>query len=254
QAESEAIVNTWKPDILGTQGLLCLYTVPRSIYDAMFPITIDPKPDQLVRVGMIFDRVGYEGTQLQSLPRLTQKIERICAELNSPTHSGERNQQARAEFCALRNFSEPLIATKLQSESAYNGAAKLLEQWSDEKSQTTRQPNDASERGPGAEWFQALPYESRPTLLSDSLLESTGYAWFPPFIAAHDSSVLGNTQSYRKQHGFMELKIWWDEESQSFYRAPGSLVKMIRFQNALTFAEAERLCAQRWGQWSDSDK
>ncbi|MEZ5329705.1 MAG: M56 family metallopeptidase [Verrucomicrobiales bacterium] len=254
QAESEAIVNTWKPDILGTQGLLCLYTVPRSIYDAMFPITIDPKPDQLVRVGMIFDRVGYEGTQLQSLPRLTQKIERICAELNSPTQSGERNQQARAEFCALRNFSEPLIATKLQSESAYNGAAKLLEQWSDEKSQTTRQPNDASERGPGAEWFQALPYESRPTLLSDSLLESTGDAWFPPFIAADDSSVPDNTQSYWKQHGFMELKIWWDEESQSFHRAPGSLVEMMKFQNALTFAEAERLCAQRWGQWSDSDK
>jgi len=47
--EARAMVDTWSRSYFRTFGLRVLYTVPRTWTDRLLPLTIDPKPDALVR-------------------------------------------------------------------------------------------------------------------------------------------------------------------------------------------------------------
>ncbi len=56
-AEAKAIVASWRSDLLHPWQVLVISRMPDSLYDKMFPLTVSPKPDKLVRVGMVFDRL-----------------------------------------------------------------------------------------------------------------------------------------------------------------------------------------------------
>jgi len=49
EKEARAMVNTWR-DSWFEEGLRVFYLVPRAAADAILPLTLDPKPDELVRV------------------------------------------------------------------------------------------------------------------------------------------------------------------------------------------------------------
>lgn len=52
--EAKALVDTWKARMFETPGLNLFYRLPQSEYDAAMPITIMPKPDAVIRVGLIY--------------------------------------------------------------------------------------------------------------------------------------------------------------------------------------------------------
>lgn len=70
EAESQAIVETWKPDLLDRAGLLVISRISPALYEQMFPLKITPKPDELVRVGMVFDTLAGQGQRMAWLPSL----------------------------------------------------------------------------------------------------------------------------------------------------------------------------------------
>ena len=57
EAEARAIVQSWKPDLLHPWQILVISRMPGNLYDTMFPLSVSPKPDKLLRVGMVFDRL-----------------------------------------------------------------------------------------------------------------------------------------------------------------------------------------------------
>jgi hypothetical protein len=50
EREAQAMVNTWRDSWFEEDGLRVLYTLPREWTDRTLPITLDPRPRQLVRV------------------------------------------------------------------------------------------------------------------------------------------------------------------------------------------------------------
>ena len=50
QREAQAMVNTWRDSWFEENGLRVLYTLPREWTDRTLPLTLDPKPRELVRV------------------------------------------------------------------------------------------------------------------------------------------------------------------------------------------------------------
>ena len=52
--EARALHVAWDREFFATDGLRALTVIPQWLYDAMLPIEIDPKPGELVRVGIIW--------------------------------------------------------------------------------------------------------------------------------------------------------------------------------------------------------
>jgi hypothetical protein len=52
--EAKSLVDTWKARMFETPGLNLFYRLPQSEYDAAMPITVTPKPDSTIRVGLIY--------------------------------------------------------------------------------------------------------------------------------------------------------------------------------------------------------
>ncbi|MEM9073725.1 MAG: hypothetical protein AAGE52_34865 [Myxococcota bacterium] len=54
--EAAALINTWAPELFEGDHARDIYFVSRAAYDRMLPLTIFPRPTELVRVGLVIDR------------------------------------------------------------------------------------------------------------------------------------------------------------------------------------------------------
>jgi hypothetical protein len=54
-AEARSLVETWR-DELFSPAPHAIYFVPREAYDRMLPLSIDPMPTELIRVGLVVER------------------------------------------------------------------------------------------------------------------------------------------------------------------------------------------------------
>lgn len=93
-AEAEGIVKVWESDLLKRLGVLVISPMPRELYDAMFPIAIEPKPDELVRVGLVFDTLPGQESRSAWLPGLEESLRKVGAQLASEVFS----ERAAAQF------------------------------------------------------------------------------------------------------------------------------------------------------------
>lgn len=53
--EARSLVETWRDELFSPTPH-ALYFVPRDAYDRMLPLSIDPMPTELVRVGLVIER------------------------------------------------------------------------------------------------------------------------------------------------------------------------------------------------------
>lgn len=51
--EALALTDLWQKRLFETPGLHLFYRLPQEIYDALMPLTLTPKPDSVVRVGLV---------------------------------------------------------------------------------------------------------------------------------------------------------------------------------------------------------
>ena len=103
--EARAMVNTWRTSYFTTEGLRVLFVLPQSWTDRFIPMTIDPKPAELVRV-----MVGRVELLTPARERLA---ETAIADLVSP----DADVRARA-FAVLREqgrYVEPIVRRTLLS-------------------------------------------------------------------------------------------------------------------------------------------
>lgn len=57
EAESRALLEAWGEEFFETPGLRAIAMIPRWLYDTLLPLTIEPEPDELVRVGLLWKEI-----------------------------------------------------------------------------------------------------------------------------------------------------------------------------------------------------
>ncbi|WP_437593464.1 hypothetical protein [Sorangium sp. So ce1000] len=107
--EAVAMVNTWKRQWFRTPGVRVLYLAPQAWTDASIPITIDPTPDDVVRVMMLRVEVLSPESEAADVGEARR--------LADPSTAGE----AARHFDDLGRFAEPRLrrALALLGEPAY---------------------------------------------------------------------------------------------------------------------------------------
>lgn len=55
--ESDALLDVWSDELFGAGAARAIYFVPRAVYDRMLPMRIAPTPTELVRVGVVIERL-----------------------------------------------------------------------------------------------------------------------------------------------------------------------------------------------------
>lgn len=84
EEEATMIVSVWADDLWENRGFLVVSRMPPKIYDAhVFPIDIEPKPDELVRAAVIFDTMPGVAGRVGWLPKLRPQILELLGGLGS---------------------------------------------------------------------------------------------------------------------------------------------------------------------------
>ena len=104
--EAEAMVQTWRDSWFEEDGLRVLYVLPRPWTDQTLPMTLDPAPQQLVRVMV--------GRAEILTPDLQQRLSALL--LKASKGEEQSRQMAEVELRKLGRFAEP--AVRLATESA----------------------------------------------------------------------------------------------------------------------------------------
>jgi hypothetical protein len=100
--EATAMLDVWKSHLFASDGLTIFYRIPQQRYDAMLPLTAEPKPSATVRVGLVVH------THLE--PDLSDRLAAEIARLSDPaTRVAASNKLAEfggAAFPALRKAAK----------------------------------------------------------------------------------------------------------------------------------------------------
>ena len=107
--EARMIVDVWREDLLKRPGFLVISRMEPADYEAMFPLTITPKPDQLVRVGLVFDTLPTVSAadRLAWLPRLSVAMSQWAAALAGA--DGPQRNEAITELAHVGDLARPLL-------------------------------------------------------------------------------------------------------------------------------------------------
>lgn len=98
EREATAMVKTWKDDWFGEPGTRVLFIVPRYVTDALLPLQIEPKPDELIRV--------LVGRMDILMPEDERRIERTIRGMSLVT---PRNGEASRTLSGLGRFVDPAL-------------------------------------------------------------------------------------------------------------------------------------------------
>jgi hypothetical protein len=74
--EAQSLVDTWRHRMFETPGLTIFYRIAEGEYDAQMPLTVTPKPDSIVRVGLVY--------QSHLEPDFAERITELVRKLDSP--------------------------------------------------------------------------------------------------------------------------------------------------------------------------
>jgi hypothetical protein len=111
--ESRAVVDAWKPDLLNHPGFMVIARMPAGAYEKMFPLTVTPKPDEVVRAGVVFDTLPGENERLSWLPELKKTMAKWAVELNDEDF--KVRQRAAGNFAKLDDMAKPYLEDLLKS-------------------------------------------------------------------------------------------------------------------------------------------
>lgn len=104
--EADAMIKTWRNSWFET-GMRVFYVLPRSATDAVLPITIDPRPDELVRV--------LVGRTEVITPEMEKSVREQVSRLRDPS-AAVRADVAKS-IRKYGRFSEPILKRILSDES-----------------------------------------------------------------------------------------------------------------------------------------
>ncbi|MBO0700770.1 MAG: hypothetical protein J2P46_20400, partial [Zavarzinella sp.] len=109
--EARAMVKTWSKDWFGEDGTRVLYLVAEPVTNEFLPLTIDPKPDKLVRV--------LVGRHDVLTPEREREIDAEVKRLNGPSNAESKAADAELEKLGrYRYHAQKAAEERLKGETA----------------------------------------------------------------------------------------------------------------------------------------
>ncbi|HEV3202905.1 MAG TPA: hypothetical protein VGY77_00910 [Gemmataceae bacterium] len=94
--EGASLVELWKQELFQTEGVTLFYRLPQEEYDQWLPIKIFPRPEKLVRVGLV--------QHPHCEPDLAERIQGIVKDLNDDNFVTREKAQKRLESMGSAAF------------------------------------------------------------------------------------------------------------------------------------------------------
>lgn len=101
EKEARAMVRTWQSSWFTEPGARLFYIVPRRLTDEIIPLTVDPAPDEVVRV--LVGRMEVLTPEAANRLRATIADLGTCLSINA--------EPLRSELAGLGRFAEPALAS-----------------------------------------------------------------------------------------------------------------------------------------------
>ena len=89
--EAQSLVDVWKQEFFQAEGLTLFYRIPQEQYERILPLTMKPKPEKLIRVGLVH-RPYYD-------PALAEKVAGLVNDLNDDDY--QKREQAQESLVQL---------------------------------------------------------------------------------------------------------------------------------------------------------
>jgi hypothetical protein len=105
EKEAEAMIKTWSSSWF-EEGMRVFYILPRQTTDTILPVTIDPRPAELVRV--------LVGRAEVITPEMEKSVQQQVGRLSDP--SPEVREAAMQDIRKYGRFSEPILKRILETE------------------------------------------------------------------------------------------------------------------------------------------
>jgi hypothetical protein len=111
--EAGSLVALWEKDLLQAEGLTLFYRFPQEEYDRQLPLTLTPRPEQLLRVGL--------AVHPHCEPDFAERVARLVRDLGSEEFT--TRERAEAQLRALGRAAYGQLSR--QSKSVKNPEARL---------------------------------------------------------------------------------------------------------------------------------
>jgi hypothetical protein len=110
--EARALAIVWAKEFFGAEGLTLFYRIPQDEYERLLPLKIKPRPERLVRVGLVH--------QPHCEPDFADRIEKVARGLDSNDFEAREKAQKELEamgrmaFAHLRRLREKSSSAEMQ--------------------------------------------------------------------------------------------------------------------------------------------
>jgi len=106
--EAAALTTIWADDLFRGPGLTLLYRVPQEEYDRLLPLTVRPRPEKVVRVGLV-QQVPVDQEMAERVARLVKQLDDDRFEKREAAQR-ELEKLGRAAFAHLRRLRPTVFA------------------------------------------------------------------------------------------------------------------------------------------------
>jgi hypothetical protein len=101
--EGAALTTIWSDEFFHSEGVTLLYRLPQEEYDRLLPLTVKPRPEKIVRVGLV--------QQVSCDPALAERVARLVKQLDDDEF--EKREAAQRELTKIgRAAFGPLLRLK----------------------------------------------------------------------------------------------------------------------------------------------
>jgi hypothetical protein len=97
--EAGALVEVWRSELFGGDGLTVFYRVPQAVYDKWLPLEASPAPRKTVRLGLVLHQ------HLE--PELDERLGKLIAQLGAEKF--ETREAARGQILRIGGAAFPLL-------------------------------------------------------------------------------------------------------------------------------------------------
>jgi hypothetical protein len=90
--EAGSLAELWKKELFETEGVTVFYRLPQTEYERLLPLTMSPRPEELVRVGLVIHP--------HCEPDLAERVARLARELDSDDFTTREAAEKRLDAMA----------------------------------------------------------------------------------------------------------------------------------------------------------
>ncbi|MBL8793636.1 MAG: hypothetical protein JNM56_07015 [Planctomycetia bacterium] len=102
--EAKSLIELWKDELFLTEGVTLFYRIPQEVYERLLPLTLQPRPEKLVRVGLMH--------HAHCEPDLAERVARLLKDLDSNDFGVRQAAQRRLE--EMGRAAYVILARKLK--------------------------------------------------------------------------------------------------------------------------------------------